>query len=646
MPYLSVLIDLIVLALLVGLVIGVIRLARPRTQFAFEDRDGRRDSAAVVRRIVTYTMAFAGLQAVLYAAAGLLAIGVATATQRSSTLIGAADMRGRVSFYLAALIVGLPIWLGFWRAAQRRTMRAPDERAARERRLFLAAVFASTSVVALFALHTLLRVVLTLPGAADLRPDLQPSPLDGITAGARLLAYGAAWLAYARLGWRERRPRDDDQTHDLAVYVLAGSALSFFAIGVAQAVRQLVGDLAGSAQPALLAAAPHGAVWTIWGSIAAWIIAGGLTWGAIWQYDLARGGLRVLRVLYLYVVLLAAVPLALGSGTNGLYELLRRLFGYQAPEGNASFLRDVLPLLLVGAVLWAYHWLVVRRQAALQNAAAPKAAGGIPWPRRPAVALLTLLGLAMAVPALISLLWLGLDFVFNTDASLSGPDWWRDRVSIGLAGGVVGAIAWLGAWSVLQRAAATAPAEERHALERRLLLGTVTLVSALAALGFTVSLLWLILRTLLGDPLDASTVSRALQDLSTAVLLAGVAAYHGVILRADLRLGGVRPRRVRVVALVAPGAEEALRDLRQCSGLRIDVVGHLAPGQADGHGDVAALQTLLTDLRTREQGQNDSALLILGPEGGSLYPYARAARQAQARGQTVPAAEPAAEGTA
>src|SRR2546423_3862387 len=642
MPLFAVLSNLIGLALVVALVIGVIRLLRARTRSGFEDRDGRRDSAAVVRRIVTYTMAFAGLRAVLYAAAGLLAIGVATATLRSSTLIGAADMRGRVSFYLAALIVGLPLWLGFWRAAQRRTMRAPDERAARERRLFLAAVFASTSVVALFALHTLLRVVLTLPGAADVRP----SPLDGIAAGARLLAYGAAWLAYARLGWRERGPRDDDQTHDLAVYVLAGSALSFFAIGVAQAVRQLMGDLAGSAQPALLAA-PHGAVWTIWGGIGAWIIAGGLTWGAIWQYDLARGGLRVLRVLYLYVVLLAAVPLALGSGTNGLYELLRRLFGYQAPEGNASFLRDVLPWLLVGAVLWAYHGLVVRRQAALKTAPAPQAAGGIPWPRRPAVALLTLLGLALAVPALISLLWLGLDFVFNTDASLSGPDWWRDRVSIGLAGGVVGAIAWLGAWSVLQRAAATAPAEERHVLERRLLLGAVTLVSALAALGFTVALLWLILRTLLGDPLDASTVSRALQDLSTAVLLAGVAAYHGVILRADLRLGGVRPRRVRVVALVAPGAEEALRDLRQRSGLRIDVVGHLAPDQADGHGDVAALQTLLADLRTCEQGQSDSALLILGPEGGSLYPYARAAsRQQPVSSPSVPAPEPAAEGTA
>src|SRR5205085_2969381 len=119
--------------------------------------------------------------------------------------------------------------------------------------------------------------------------------------------------------------------------------------------------------------------------------------------------------------------------------------------------------------------------------------------------------------------------------------------------------------------------------------------------GFTVALLWLLLRTLLGDPLDASTVSRALQDLSTAFLLAGVAAYHGVILRGDLRLGGVRARPVRVVALVAPGAEEALRDLRQRSGLRIEVAGHLAPDEAGGHGDVATLQTLLADLRTLEQ---------------------------------------------
>jgi hypothetical protein len=103
---------------------------------------------------------------------------------------------------------------------------------------------------------------------------------------------------------------------------------------------------------------------------------------------------------------------------------------------------------------------------------------------------------------------------------------------------------------------------------------------------------------------------------------------------------------MRVVALVAPGAEEALRDLRQRSGLRIDVVGHLAPDQADGHGDVAALQTRLADLHTREQGPGESALLILRPDGGSLYPYARPARQPQAPGQTAPAPEPAAEGTA
>ena len=56
------------------------------------------------------------------------------------------------------------------------------------------------------------------------------------------------------------------------MYVLAGCALTFLALGVAQAVQQLVGDLAGSARPALLAA-PPGTAWTIWGAIAAWITA-------------------------------------------------------------------------------------------------------------------------------------------------------------------------------------------------------------------------------------------------------------------------------------------------------------------------------------------------------------------------------------
>src|SRR5581483_11836330 len=91
------------------------------------------------------------------------------------------DTRQELSLYLATLLVGLPLWLGAATAANRRAGRTVEERDAVERRLFLAIVFAATSVVALFALQSLLRVVLTLPGAPTVTPDWR----GAITAGSQ-----------------------------------------------------------------------------------------------------------------------------------------------------------------------------------------------------------------------------------------------------------------------------------------------------------------------------------------------------------------------------------------------------------------------------------------------------------------------------
>jgi hypothetical protein len=567
-------------------------------------------------RAFTYIMVFAGLLAVLYAMASLLAILIATVTRQSSSLLSADDIRSRVAFALAALLVGLPIWLASWTVAQRRAATSSEEQHAPERRLFLAAVFATTSVTALFALQTLLYVVLTLPGP----PVAQPSRLDGIEAGAQLLTYGLAWLAYARLGWRERSARAEDVFHDVAVYLPAGFALSFFATGLYQAVYQIMDQLLGAGQSTLLAE-PARSAWIIWGAIASWLLAGGSIWAASQLYDRARGGRRLLRVFYLYVVLAVAVPAALGSGIYGLYEVLRRLFGYHPREGEWIFLRDVLPLLLVAGMVWAYHWLMLRKQAAAEVAV--PVPGGIAWPRRPAMALQTLLGLVIAAPAVISLLWLGLDFLFASGAASMGSSWWRDRLSFGLAASMVGTAFWLTGWMRLERAATADPPRERTARARRLLLGTITVVSALTALGFTVALLWLVLRILLGEPHDADTLTHMLRCLSTTVITGALAGYHGVILRRDRQLEPRQPRHSHIVALLAPGAEELLAEFRQRGGRHIEVIGYLA---ARTHGATEDLQTLQQQLATvGTHAWSEDALLILYPDGGTLYPYTKGA---------------------
>ncbi|MDB5059031.1 MAG: hypothetical protein JWO59_2503, partial [Chloroflexi bacterium] len=348
--------------------------------------------------------------------------------------------------------------------------------------------------------------------------------------------------------------------------------------------------------------------------------AGGAVWGAIWRYDLRRGGRRPLRVLYLYLVLCLAVPAALWGAADGLYEALRRLFGYRAGPDSLS---QLTASLVIGGAVWLYHWHVVRAQAAqARDLSLPP--GSIAWPRRAGVALLTMLGHSVAVPGAILLLWLGLDALFNHGGH--GSDWWRDPLSGGLAAVVVGGAAWVAAWSVLQRAASASPMVERTAKARRLLLGGIVLLNALPAAGFAIALLWLLLRRLLGEHLDPDAFSNALKFLSTSEILSAVAVSHALLLRADLRLTVVRTAIPRLRVLVAAGAEEALVALRRCYDRPIEVLGQLSTlDELPGRVDLQLLLRMVGELGTVEQEGCDSVLVLLRPDGGSLHRYSSAA---------------------
>jgi hypothetical protein len=623
LSFVRIIVSLIVaLALPVGIVVGIVALVRRgRSAVAggVVGEHGSPPGAGQVSvewdRVLLYVLAFAGLLAVLFAVYGLLALGVGLILQNVSslgTLVSASDARTQAASDLAALIVGAALWLACWRVLDRRLVRAPAERNALERRLFLAATFAVTSIVALFALHTILHALLTLPGS----PDHVSSARDAVEAGARLLVYGAAWLVYARLGWRERSPRTADAAHDVAVYLLAGFSLIFLCTGLGEAIHHLVLALQGTPED-LFPIDSTNATWTTWGNVAAWTLAGGLMWGAIWRYDLRRGGARMLRVVYLYLILASAAPTTAIAAGNTLFELLRRGFGY---GGDWGFLADALPPLLVAGAVCAYHWSVVRRQASLIGTPAA-ATGGILWPRRLAIAVLSLSGLAAALVGAVALVWVGIDAILGAHAVVDGAAWWRDRLSGGLASDLVGLAIWLPAWILLQRAAEAAPKHELAAWERRWLLAAVVLGSALAATGFASATLYEILRGALQTP-DANALSNGLQFGSAAAILAAVAAYHFQVFRRDRRLreAGPRAQTIRVLALLASGAEGNLAELKQRTGLRVEVLGHLANGIMGPEEDLESLQA---QLASPGQGDLDQALLILGERGGILHAYSR-----------------------
>ncbi|MEJ7654370.1 MAG: DUF5671 domain-containing protein [Chloroflexia bacterium] len=301
---------------------------------------------------------------------------------------------------------------------------------------------------------------------------------------------------------------------------------------------------------------------------------------------------------------------------QGLNEMIGRLLG------RPSELDDVLsfiPGFLVGAAVCTHHWAAVRRQVAPRRMGLEGQPVGIPWPRRLAIALLTVVGLGLTSTALVALIWLALDFTFNTGNDLSSSIWWRVRLSLSVATLLVGLPIWLGGWNHLQRAATAAPQGERTAPERRWALGFVVLASSLLAIGFAVATLWLMLQALLGAGLDSNDVSRMLKQLSSVGVLLVIIGYYGQTLRRDIAFGPARAGAVKVIALVAPGTEEALERLGEQAGRRIEVIGYLKDAQTEEWSDLETLEQLLGELDS--DLNSDRVLLLLGPDGGQLHPY-------------------------
>jgi hypothetical protein len=236
---------------------------------------------------------------------------------------------------------------------------------------------------------------------------------------------------------------------------------------------------------------------------------------------------------------------------------------------------------------------------------------------------MALVGTVMTTVGILAMIWVGIDAVCGSDPTHGGPYWWRDGLSVGIAAALVGLAVWAPAWLVLQRAARAAPAEERSSLERRLLLGTAAIAGALTSLGFTIAWLWLLLRTVLGSPHDATTLANALQYLITALIAILVAGYYGRIMRDDLRYKRTPVHRVRLTVFVAPGTEELLAELRASTALRIDIAGYLPERHGLGDASPASLHEQLAMLGTDEHA--DRAILMLHADGSSLYPYTKQA---------------------
>lgn len=478
-----------------------------------------------VRRWYIFLVAAISLQSVAWALIALLRNLLGVWGDRSNTAI---------AFQVAVIVIGLPIFVIHWLWAQRLAGGEREERGALLRRLYLYATMAALLGPWVGSAYALLRGLLGLlldPGGGwhggyplDSGRSVAQGALGELAA---LLVLGLLWLYHRRVAAADAVavPPDGSGALIRRLYLLGFSLAGLLvtsqaAIGL---LRWLLYQL-GGATPMV------GDLSLI--SPAAGLLIGLPLWVLHWRMAQALfdGGADVeresaLRAFYLHAVVFFSTLAAVSAATLMLAGLLRQALGL-APQGD---IRGPLPVVLIAAVVWAYHRLTLRADAA-RIREAPRQAGA----RRLSWYLVGSIGLAAALIGLggvVSVL------IRALAASAVGGDL-RAQLAWSLAALLAGLPVWALIWRQAQAVAvADGPAgdDERGSLVRRIYLYGFLFIATLTILSGLVYIVFRLLRLTFGDPLQGSLLADLAQAIAFSLIAAGVLAYHGGILRGEGR---------------------------------------------------------------------------------------------------------------
>jgi hypothetical protein len=584
-----------------------------------------------IRRWYVYLVCAVSLQAAAWA---VIALG-------SNFVTSVGQPVSATAFQIAVIVVGLPLFLGHWLWAQRLAAAEaePQERASAVRRLYVYGMLAAFLAPGLANLWLVLRVLFGLLLRAY-RPDYM---LDAGYAASESAARALVALAVlGLLGWYQWRVVRADAhaapEAENAATVRRLFILLFSAIGLA--VSALAGIhllrwfmlLAGAstfiemnraAVADELARAVLGVpVWLLFWSWAQRLFAS----------PSAEERETALRKFYLYAAVFVAVLSTVANATIILAGLIRAGLGL-APNGDV---RLPLPIVLGMLVLWAYHWQVLRADAA-QAGEAPRQAGV----RRlygylvAAVGLAALLvGLGGEVSVLIRAL---LERLFGPDLK-EALAWFTAALLAGLP-------VWLLPWRRAQAdAGGPERREEQRSLVRKLYLYFYLLAATLTVLSSAVFLIFRLLSRALGDLRAGNLASELAQAAAYLLIAAAVWLYHGAVLRDDTRAARAeKSDRLAGLKVAVVDAGEARLGQAILAALAAELplvpvtaVGFPAPTAGGGAPGAAALReaTLLVGSWEALRSVDSAAHKILipaWPAGGDWAGVERASDEALAR---------------
>ena len=470
-----------------------------------------------VRRLYFYAVATVSLEVVIWGVIGLLRSMINNAIGGQASLLASS---------LSLILVGVPVFLIHWWAAQRGALHDTEERAARERALFLYGVLLGVLIpIVQNSLAISNRLTLDILG-------LQWAPLvgKGQTWSDNLIAMmvnaGAAayFLTILKADWRANAPGNGlADVRRLYRFTWNIYGLGITVLGVQQVLHYMLYS------PSSIS----GSVSFFLADGLALLVVGPALW--VWSWSVLEQASRqpderesTLRLVVLYLLALAGVATVLTSTGMVLYDLLRWLLG--SPQTFSGFLQAISSPLSAAIPLggvWAYY----SRRLKLDIA-------GLPEPPRRA-------GLRRLYTYILSAFGLGATFIglnqllsFMVNAAISqqiGSEALRSLLAASLSTLIVGLPLWWMTWRPMQAEAGQlddAGDYARRSLVRKSYLYLALFAGVIGVMAFAGQALYQGINHLMGSA-SSDLLQSELNALHALVLFAFWLAYHIGVLRRD-----------------------------------------------------------------------------------------------------------------
>ena len=510
---------------------------------------------AVVRRIYIYIVCFISLNALVWALINLLRL--------VSLKVGGAE---ELALAIAISVVSLGMYLAHWLWAGRLSRQSVEERQSGLRRFYLYAALACFFGPILANLYSILLNLFQLTGTSYNVSILLRNTTERIIYNLIAVLVLALWMGYH---WRVVRGDEkavagfDPHTGFRRLFIYGFSTVGLLSLITACTilVHLIIYSLSSNTSNPML----------LFKSTFPGMIIGLPVWLFFWllgqrlfSHDMAGERLSVVRKLYQYGFIFAGVLSVVFCSALIVNGITRRILILN-PTGEW---RELLPVMLVMGVVWAYHAVSLRNEQTSKILTGRT--GSIQRLYYYLVAAISLLAVLAGLVGLIAVMLVAVEEGFGNAE--------REMLAWTVSALLVGLPVWLLPWLRLQSAARILPQtgdipetalqntigeENRNSLVRKIYLYLFIFLATISVLGGLIFIAFRLVGSALG--LGTPTISELGIAMAFTFIGIGVWLYHGQQLRTDGRLSrqSMTPQiqQISILVLAPPDSEFSQRIL-------------------------------------------------------------------------------------